>query len=104
MEQEHQYPQTLKVFERLQPGDVVRLRHQVKVGFRSWDSITEGKVVEKQRRRHGLHYQRNFDDKAFSDVLVLQRADGELTTVTLDEFSVLEQLPSSTFEHTKGTP
>jgi ribosomal protein L34 len=89
---DQQYLQTLRVFEQLHPGDMVRLRHEIKVGFRSWQATTEGKVVHVERRRHGLHYQRNFDDKAFSDVLVLQRPDGELTTVTLDEFSVLEKI------------
>ena len=88
-----QYLRTLRVFEQLRPGDTIRLRHQVKVGFRSWETTIEGKVVQTQRRRHGLHYQRNFDDKAFSDVLVVQRPDGELTTLTLDEFTMLEKLP-----------
>ena len=83
---------TLEVFETLQPGDKVRLQHEVKVGFRTWSTKTVGEVVEARRRRHGLHYQRNFDDKAFSDVIVLKRDDGELTTVTLDEFSVLQKL------------
>jgi ribosomal protein L34 len=68
------------------------LQHQVKVGFRTWTTTTTGVVVSAERRRHGLHYQRNFDDKAFSDVIVLQRPDGELTTVTLDEFSVLRKV------------
>ena len=31
---------------------------------------------------------RNFDDKVISDIIVLKRDGGELTTVTLDEFSV----------------
>ena len=87
-----QQRQTLEVFEHLQPGDDVELRHEVKVGFRSWESVTKGKVVRAERRRHGLHYRRNADDKVFSDVLVLQRPDGELTTVTLDEFSVLRKV------------
>jgi len=84
--------QTLKVFEHLQPGDEVELRHQVKVGFRSWETITKGKVVHAERRRHGLHQRRNHDDKVFSDVIVLERPDGERTTVTLDEFSMLRKL------------
>lgn len=90
-----QQQETLRVFETLQPGDRVELRHEVKVGFRGWQTTTMGTVVGADRRRHGLHYQRNFDDKAFSDVIILQREDGELTTVTLDEFSVLRKLPSS---------
>jgi hypothetical protein len=87
-----QYEKTLRVFETLQPGDQVELSHEVKVGFRQWETKTAGKVVHAERRRHGLHHQRNFDDKAFSDVIVLERHDGELTTVTLDEFSVLRKV------------
>ena len=85
--------ETLKVFEQLQPGDRIELIHEVKVGFRSWETKTVGEVVDAERRRHGLHRQRNFDDKAFSDVIVLKKPDGELTTVTLDEFSQLRKLP-----------
>ena len=84
--------QNLAVFAQLQPGDQVELTHQVKVGFRSWDTVTRGTVVRTERRRHGLHRRRNHDDRVYSDVIVLTREDGELTTVTLDEFSVLKRL------------
>jgi hypothetical protein len=83
---------TLRTFQSLQPGDKVELAHQVKVGFRSWTSTTRGTVVRVDRRRHSLHFRRNFDDRVFSDVIVLRRDDGELTTVTLDEFSVLKKI------------
>ncbi len=86
------YEKTLQVFESLQLQDRVELKHQVKVGFREWETTTVGEVVHCERRRHGLHFDRNSDDKAFSDVIVLKRDDGELTTVTLDEFSVLRKL------------
>jgi len=86
------YPQTLQVYDALQPGDRVELQHEVKVGFRGWTATTIGTVVSKERRRHSLHFQRNFDDQVFSDVLVLRRDNGELTTVTLDEFSELRKL------------
>ena len=83
---------TLQLFEQLQPGDRVELTHEVKVGFRDWATTTVGTVVRTDRRRHSLHYQRNFDDKVFSDIIVLKKDDGELTTVTLDEFSELRKL------------
>lgn len=83
---------TLEVFESLQPGDRVELKHEVRVGFRSWQATTVGTVVQAERRRHGLHYRRNSDDKVYSDVIVLRRKDDELTTVTLDEFSVLKKI------------
>jgi hypothetical protein len=86
------YPETLETFARLVPGDRVQVDHEVKVGFRRWHSTTVGTVVRKDRLRHGLHFRRNHDDKSFSDVLVLKRDDGELTTVTLDEFSEIRRL------------
>jgi hypothetical protein len=86
------YPLTLEVFQQLRPGDRVEIKHEVKVGFRTWQSTTVGTVVKTERRRHSLHFQRNFDDKVFSDMIVLRRKDGELTTVTLDEFSEVTKL------------
>jgi hypothetical protein len=86
------YPHTLETFALLSPGDRVQVDHEVKVGFRRWHSTTVGTVVRKDRLRHGLHFRRNHDDKSFSDLLVLKRDDGELTTVTLDEFSEIRKL------------
>lgn len=82
----------LETFAALQPGDRVQVNHEVKVGFRSWNSSTIGTVVSKERRRHSLHFRRNHDDKVYSDVLILRRDDGELTTITLDEFSEVRKL------------
>ncbi|HRX80867.1 MAG TPA: hypothetical protein P5307_17480 [Pirellulaceae bacterium] len=89
------YPQTLEVYKSLEPGDRVEVQHEVKVGFRTWMATTVGTVVKKERRRHSLHYNRNFDDKVYSDIIVLKRDAGDLTTVTLDEFSELTKLESS---------
>ena len=84
--------QSLKVFEALIDGDRVQLDHEVKVGSERWQTRTVGVVITTERRRHGLHYKRNDDDKVYSDIIVLQRDDGELTTITLDEFSVLKKI------------
>lgn len=86
------YPETLELFAALVPGDRVEVIHEVKVGFRKWNSTTVGSVVRTDRRRHALHFKRNTDDKVYSDILVLQRDDGELTTITLDEFSELKKV------------
>ena len=83
---------TLQTFERLKSGDQIELKHEVKVGFQTWETTTTGTVVHVERRRHGLHHQRNFDDKVFSDTIVVRRSDGELTSVTIDEFSVLKKI------------
>ncbi|HEY6563638.1 MAG TPA: hypothetical protein VIY86_04040 [Pirellulaceae bacterium] len=86
------HAETLRTFAELRPGDQVELQHEVKVGFRAWETVTVGTVVKTERRRHGLHRQRNFDDKVYSDLIVLRLISGELTTVTLDEFSRLRKL------------
>ena len=79
------------LFGALQPGDAVRIEHRVKVGQQHWTTTTTGRVVRTDRRRHGLHFRRHGDDKVFSDIIVLERPGGELTTVTLDEFTTLSR-------------
>jgi hypothetical protein len=80
------------LFRQLKPGDDIEVEHVVTVGPRHWTTTSRGKVLRVERRRHGLHFRRNVDDKVFSDLIVLQRPDGELTTVTLDEFTVLRRI------------
>jgi hypothetical protein len=86
------YPQTLEVFSELEPGDRIEVTHGIRVGFRTWTSKTVGTVIRTERRRHSLHFNRSRDDKVFSDVIVLRLDDGELTTVTIDEFTELKKL------------
>ena len=86
------YADTIQILRQLQPGDRIELKHQVKVGFRIWTTTTAGTVVRTERRRHSLHFNRSFDDKVFSDLIVLTLDSGELTTVTLDEYSELRKL------------
>ena len=85
--------QSRTLYEQLQPGDRVEVVHGVTVGSSAaWSTTTVGKVLRRERRRHGLHFRRNGDDKVYSDVLILSRDDGELTTVTMDEFTRLRKL------------
>lgn len=80
-----------QLFDELKPGDRIEVEHTVMVGQRSWTTKTVGSVVRTERCRHGLHYQRNHDDKVYSDVILLELPDGELTSVTMDEFTVLRR-------------
>ncbi len=85
--------QSRTLYEQLTPGDRVEVIHGVQIGSSAaWSTTTVGKVLRRERRRHGLHFHRNPDDKVFSDVLILSRDDGELTTVTIDEFTKLRKL------------
>jgi hypothetical protein len=82
-----------QLFDELKPGDRIEVEHEVKVGStKTWTTKTTGTVVHTERRRQGLHFRRNPDDKVFADTIVLKRDDGELTSVTMDEFTELKRL------------
>ena len=82
-----------QIFAELKPGERIEVRHEVKVGSsKTWTSTTVGTVVRTERRRQGLHFRRNVDDKVFADMILLKRDDGELTTITMDEFTELRRL------------
>ena len=82
-----------EIYEALRPGDRVEVVHEVKVGSsKTWAATTVGTVVNTERRRQGLHYRRSPDDKVFADMIVLKRDNGELTTITMDEFTELRRL------------
>jgi hypothetical protein len=84
---------TRRLYEQLEPGDRVEVIHGVTVGSSAnWSTTTVGRVLRRERRRHGLHFRRNTDDKVFSDVLILARDDGELTTVTIDEYTRIRKV------------
>ncbi len=83
-----------RVFSALRPGDKVEIEHEVKVGMTRWPAKTVGTVVRTDRRRHGMHFLRNPDDKVWSDIIVMTRSDGELTTITVDEFTKLRLVES----------
>ena len=82
-----------KIFSELRPGERVEIEHEVKVGStKTWTTKTVGTVVNTERRRQGLHFRRNGDAKAFADMIVLKKSDGELTTITMDEFTELRRI------------
>jgi hypothetical protein len=77
--------------DEINAGDRVEVEHVVTVGQQSWTTRTYGTVVRTERRRHGLHFHRNCDDKVFSDVVLLELPDGELTALMLDEFTTIHR-------------
>jgi hypothetical protein len=85
-------PTTRPALNSLKVGDRVRVVHEVKIGSKVWKTTTEGVVERVERRRQGLHFRRSIDDKVYSDLLVLRLDDGQLTTVTVDEFTEITRL------------
>jgi hypothetical protein len=85
------YSQIQSQFDELKVGDRVEIEHVVTAGQQSWTTKSAGTVVRMERRRHGLHFHRAHDDKVFSDVVLLELPDGELTSVTVDEFTTIRR-------------
>jgi hypothetical protein len=83
--------ETRSLLDELKPGDRIEVEHTVTVGRRNWPAKTCGTVVRTERRRHGMHFRRNFDDKVYSDTILLELADGELTAITVDEYTTLRR-------------
>jgi hypothetical protein len=83
-----------QLYVDLQPGDAVEVVHHVKIGFKEHATHTTGVVVKKERRRSGMDsgFARNWDDKYWFDNLWLRKSDGELTGVTMDEYTELRRL------------
>jgi hypothetical protein len=84
-------------YEELRAGDHVQITQRVKVGQRAWTTTVSGVVLGIERRREGLGVERNFDDKAFADLIIL-RKDGpvaEETTLALDEYTQIERVNNS---------
>lgn len=80
------------LFGSLKPGDRVRITQRVRVGKRQWHTTVEGTVEKISRQLTGLHTDRARDDHVYVDALRLRLNGGEITTLTLDEFTDLEVL------------
>jgi hypothetical protein len=73
-----------------QPGTVVRVTQQIPRRLDTVTIATEGTVVRQERQRSGSWFARNKRSKVWLDRLILQKPDGELSVLNLDEYSVVE--------------
>ncbi len=78
----------------LRPGQRVEIVHRMQVGSRATESRTVGTLVGRQPREGGIDsgYRRSWDEKQFFDHWYLRKDDGELTSLTLDEFTTVQRL------------
>lgn len=75
---------------RLAPGAKVRVTQQIAARDYTWTSDVAGTVLEYRQKQTGSWYAHSKDDKLWLDRLLIRKDDGELTTLNLDEFSVVE--------------
>lgn len=73
-------------------GDRVRVRHDVRVGLRSWPTEVTGTILKVEPVVTSIHTDRVAKDDIWVNSLLLEKPDGELCRVTLDESSRVEVL------------
>ena len=76
-------------------GTRVRVVQQLPQGDRVWTTATEGTVVRYRQAKTGSWFAHGRDDKLWLDRLELRLDDGELVTLNLDQYSVIEGIASA---------
>jgi len=75
--------------KQLTPGATVTVIQQIAARDYSWSGEITGTVVEYSQQETGSWYAHSKNDKLWLDRLTLRKADGEITTLNLDAFSVV---------------
>jgi hypothetical protein len=78
----------------LSPGTRVRVTQQVPQVADVWTTTVEGTVVRFRQAKTGSWFAHGADDKLWLDRLEVRLEDGELVTLNLDRYSVIEPLPA----------
>ena len=84
-----------QVRQQLAPGARVKITQQIAARHYAWSSEVVGTVVEFQQRQTGSWYAHSKNDKLWLDRLVIRKADGEITTLNLDDYTRVEVAPAT---------
>lgn len=79
----------------LSPGTRVRVTQQVPQVAGVWTTTVEGSVVRFRQAKTGSWFAHGANDKLWLDRLEVRLDDGELVTLNLDHYSVIEPLPAA---------
>ena len=74
------------------PGTRVRVTQQVPQTHQVWSTTTEGVVVRYRQARTGSWYAHAKDDRLWLDRLEIRLDSGEMTTLNLDHYTLIEDL------------
>jgi hypothetical protein len=75
-----------------QPGTVVRITQQIPRRLDTYTVTVTGKVLKHERQSSGSWFARNKSDKVWLDRLIIQKTDGEISILNLDEYTAVEVL------------
>ena len=80
---------------KLQVGSQVRVTQQIAARDHTYTTDIRGTVVDYSQQQTGSWYAHSKDEKLWLDRLTLKKADGELITLNLDDYSVVEVIPTA---------
>jgi hypothetical protein len=80
---------------QLKPGAKVRVTQQIVARDYAWSAPVSGTIVSFAQKPTGSWFAHSKSDRLWLDRLVLRKADGEISTLNLDEFSHIEIEPSA---------
>jgi hypothetical protein len=78
-----------------QPGQRVRITQQIPFGQRTLTTMVEGVILRSGQQKTGSWFAHSRDNKVWMDRLEIQKDDGELVTINLDQYSAVEVLDSA---------
>jgi hypothetical protein len=81
---------TEATLEALRPGARVKITQQIAARHYSWNTDIIGTVVSYEQKPTGSWFAHSRGDKLWLDRLTIRKADGEITTLNLDEFTFIE--------------
>ena len=87
-------PELVETLQRLQPGQRLRITQTVRVGLQSWPAVVTGTFRSVSALVTGLATDRVPEDDIIVPTVHFTKDNGELSSVTLDENSRIEVLPS----------
>ncbi|RLS62159.1 MAG: hypothetical protein DWH96_09550 [Planctomycetota bacterium] len=76
--------------DALAPGTRVRVTQQLPQTHTVWSTVVEGFIVRYRQAQTGSWFAHAKDDRLWLDRLELKKDDGELVSLNLDQYSVIE--------------
>jgi hypothetical protein len=77
------------------PGATVRVTQQIPHRNHTWTNESHGIIMSYEQKQTGSWYAHSKNDKLWLDRLSIRKADGELLTLNLDEYSHVEVQPAA---------
>lgn len=75
-----------------QPGKRVRVTQQIASRDEAWTNTIEGVITRYQQAKTGSWFAHARDDRLWLDRLEIRLDDGELVTLNLDQYTVIEDV------------